>query len=80
MKTVVYIRMIETYDLGTGRFKASFVLLWLFHPSVGALPAMPLPFGGTGWLRHLLQQEKGAENSERCLSDLHRNNPPKEFW
>lgn len=83
----VYIHMTETYDLGIGGFKPLFILLWLFHPSVGALPAMPSAFGCTESLCHLLQQAagravctgEGGENSEKCLGDLHGNNSAKEF-
>lgn len=80
--------MMETYDLGIGGFKASFLFLWLFHAGVSALPAMPSAFERTGLFCHLLQQAasravctgKGRENSERCLGDLYRNNSAKEFW
>jgi len=78
---VVYIHMMETYDSGSGGFKAlKFLFLLLFHLGVSALPAMPSAFGCTASLGHLLQQTAGRENSERCLGDLYRNNSAKEFY
>lgn len=50
---VVYVHMMETYDLGIGGFKALFISLWLFHTNESAMLSA---FGCTGSLCHLLQR------------------------